>query len=40
MTRQKWCIVQHKAIEDIKYAFDELKDVEQKYDYDKLPKEK
>ena len=28
-----------KAIEDIKYAFDELKDVEQKYDYNKLPKE-
>mgnify|MGYP003516965601 FL=1 len=27
-----------KAIEDIKYAFDELKDVEQKYDYNKLPK--
>ena len=27
-----------KAIEDIKYAFDELKDVEQRYDYNKLPK--
>ena len=27
-----------KAIEDIKYASDELKDVEQKYDYNKLPK--
>lgn len=27
-----------KAIEDIKYAFDELEDVEHKYDYSKLPK--
>ena len=27
-----------KAIEDIKFAFDELKDVEQKYDHNKLPK--
>lgn len=27
-----------KAIEDIKYVFDELKNVEQKYDYNKLPK--
>ena len=27
-----------KAIEDIKYAFDELLDAEQKYDYSKLPK--
>lgn len=26
------------AIEDIKYAFDELEDVEHKYDYSKLPK--
>lgn len=29
-----------KAIEDIKYAFDELLTVEQKYDYSKLPKQK
>lgn len=28
-----------KAIEDIKWCFDELKDVEHKYDYDKLPKD-
>ena len=27
-----------KAIEDIKYAFDELEDAEHKYDYSKLPK--
>lgn len=27
-----------KAIEDIKYAFDELEEAEKKYDYDKLPK--
>lgn len=27
-----------KAIEDIKWSFDELEDVEHKYDYDKLPK--
>lgn len=27
-----------KAIEDIKYAFDELLEVEHKYDYSKLPK--
>ena len=27
------------AIEDIKYAFDELKEAEYKYDYDKLPKQ-
>ena len=26
-----------KAIEDIKYAFEKLNDVEQKYDYNKLP---
>jgi transcriptional regulator with XRE-family HTH domain len=29
-----------KAIEDIKYAFDELLTAEQKYDYSKLPKQK
>ena len=28
-----------KAIEDIKWCFDELEDVEHKYDYDKLPKD-
>ena len=28
-----------KAIEDIKYAFDELKVAEEKYDYSKLPKQ-
>ena len=28
-----------KAIEDIKWSFDELEDVEHKYDYDKLPKD-
>ena len=28
-----------KAIEDIKWSFDELDDVEHKYDYDKLPKD-
>lgn len=28
-----------KAIEDIKNAFDELETVEEKYDYNKLPKE-
>ena len=28
-----------KAIEDIKIAFDELETVEEKYDYNKLPKE-
>ena len=28
-----------KAIEDIKYAFDELEFAEHKYDYDKLPKQ-
>ena len=28
-----------KAIEDIKWPFDELEDVEHKYDYDKLPKD-
>lgn len=28
-----------KAIEDIRYAFDELEDVEHKYDYNKLPKQ-
>lgn len=28
-----------KAIEDIKYAFDELEVAEHKYDYDKLPKQ-
>lgn len=28
-----------KAIEDIKWSFDELEDVERKYDYDKLPKD-
>lgn len=28
-----------KAIEDIKWCFDELEDVEYKYDYDKLPKD-
>lgn len=28
-----------KAIEDIKWRFDELEDVEHKYDYDKLPKD-
>ena len=27
-----------KAIEDIKYAFDELEEAEHKYDYSKLPK--
>lgn len=27
-----------KAIEDIKYAFDELEIAEHKYDYNKLPK--
>ena len=27
-----------KAIEDIKYAFDELEEAEYKYDYSKLPK--
>ena len=26
-----------KAIEDIKYAFEKLNNVEQKYDYNKLP---
>lgn len=29
----------NKAIEDIKWSFDELEDVEHKYDYDKLPKD-
>ena len=28
-----------KAIEDIKYAFEELEFAEHKYDYDKLPKQ-
>ena len=28
-----------KAIEDIQAAFDELKEAEYKYDYDKLPKQ-
>ena len=28
-----------KAIEDIKYAFDELEFAEHKYNYDKLPKQ-
>lgn len=28
-----------KAIKDIKWCFDELEDVEHKYDYDKLPKD-
>lgn len=28
-----------KAIEDIKWSFDELEDVEHNYDYDKLPKD-
>mgnify|MGYP004683406089 FL=1 len=28
-----------KAIEDIKWSFDELEYVENKYDYDKLPKD-
>ncbi len=28
-----------KAIKDIKWSFDELEDVEHKYDYDKLPKD-
>lgn len=28
-----------KTIEDIKRCFDELEDVEHKYDYDKLPKD-
>ena len=28
-----------KAIEDIKIAFDELETVEEKYDYNKLPKD-
>ncbi len=28
-----------KAIEYIKWPFDELEDVEHKYDYDKLPKD-
>ena len=28
-----------KAIEDIKWSFNELEDVEHKYDYDKLPKD-
>ena len=28
-----------KAIEDIKVAFDELESVEEKYDYNKLPKD-
>lgn len=28
-----------KTIEDIKWSFDELEDVEHKYDYDKLPKD-
>ena len=30
--------IDEKIEENIKYAFDELKDVEQKYDYNKLPK--
>lgn len=29
----------NKAIEDIKFAFDELESVEEKYDYNKLPKD-
>ena len=28
-----------KAVEDIKWSFDELETVEEKYDYDKLPKD-
>ena len=28
-----------KAIDDVQYAFDQLKMVEEKYDYDKLPKD-
>ncbi len=29
----------HKAIEDIRWSFNELEDVEHQYDYDKLPKD-